>query len=107
MYVDDISIPEIGFFDDVESGEDGWLTDGWIVTEGLYDNGWDMTVFDFKAKTNGMEIGGIWDMPIDFATQSGVVKVSATPHKSDHISVAVVANHANHIIANYYTMGAF
>ena len=106
MYVDDISIPEIGLFDDVESGEDGWMTDGWEVTTGLFDNGWDMTVFDFKEKTNGMELGGIWEMDVDFATQSGIVKVPATPYKSGLMSVAVVANHANHIIANYYTMGA-
>jgi len=26
MYVDDIAIPEIGFFDDVEAGEDGWVS---------------------------------------------------------------------------------
>jgi len=66
-----------------------------------------MTVFDFKGKHNGMELGGIWEMDVDFATQSGIVQVPATPHKSGHMSVAVVANHANHIIANYYTMGAF
>ena len=106
MYVDDISIPEIGFSDDVEAGEDGWTTDGWVVTEGLYANGWDMTVFDFKEKANGMELQGIWGMDVDMATQTGEVQVPATPHKSGRLSVAVVANHANHIIANYYTMGA-
>ena len=107
MFVDDISIPEIGFFDDVESGEDGWTTDGWVVSDGLFANGWDMTVFDFKAKDNGMELGGIWEAEVDFATQDGEVKVPATPHKSGRLSVAVVANHANHILANYYTMGAY
>ncbi len=28
--IDDIAIPEIGFFDDVENGEDGWETNGWV-----------------------------------------------------------------------------
>ena len=107
MYIDDISIPEIGFFDDVEAGEDGWITDGWEVTTGLFANGWDMTVFDFKEKNHGMEMGDLWEMDVDFGTQSGIVEVSATPYKSGRMSVAVVANHANHIIANYYTMGAF
>ena len=83
------------------------MTDGWEVTSGLFDNGWDMTVFDFKEKSNGMEMQGIWEMDVDFATQSGIVKVPATPYKSGRMSVAVVANHANHIIANYYTIGAF
>lgn len=31
-YVDDIEIPEIGFFDDVESGVDGWTYNGWDIT---------------------------------------------------------------------------
>jgi len=106
MFVDDISIPELGFFDDVEAGEDGWSTDGWTVSIGLWDNGWDMTVFDFKEKRNGMELGGIWEMDVDFATQSGTVTVPATPYKSGRMSVAVCANHADHILANYYTMGA-
>ncbi len=29
--IDDISIPEIGFFDDVDDGNDGWVTDGWTM----------------------------------------------------------------------------
>ena len=109
MFVDDITIDGLvtPFFDDVEAGEDGWLTDGWVVTEGLWDNGWDMTVFDLKEKNNGMEIGGIWDMPIDFATQTGTVAIPATPYRSGRRSIAVVANHADHIIAQAYTMGAY
>jgi len=31
-YVDDIAIPEIGFFDDVESGANGWTYNGWYRT---------------------------------------------------------------------------
>ncbi len=31
-YVDDIAIPEIGFFDDVESGPTGWTYNGWDIT---------------------------------------------------------------------------
>jgi hypothetical protein len=30
-YIDDIEIPEIGFFDDVESGPDGWTCNGWYM----------------------------------------------------------------------------
>ena len=65
-----------------------------------------MTEFDFKEKNHGMEMGELWEMDVDFATQSGIIEVSATPYKSGRMSVAVVANHADHIIANYYTMGA-
>ena len=31
-YVDDIEIPEIDFFDDVESGTNGWTYDGWYIS---------------------------------------------------------------------------
>ena len=30
MVIDDISIPEIGYFTDFEEGEDGWHGDGWL-----------------------------------------------------------------------------
>jgi hypothetical protein len=30
-YLDDITIPELGFFDDVESGPTGWTRNGWII----------------------------------------------------------------------------
>jgi len=30
-YIDDIAIPELGFFDDVESGADGWTYAGWEI----------------------------------------------------------------------------
>lgn len=32
-YIDDIEIPEIGFFDDVESGKDEWSSYGWTIIE--------------------------------------------------------------------------
>ncbi len=31
-YIDDIEIPEIGFFDDVESGPNNWTYNGWYIT---------------------------------------------------------------------------
>ena len=34
MFVDDISIPEIGFFDDMEAGEGDWISTGWSYTDG-------------------------------------------------------------------------
>lgn len=38
-FIDDIEIPEIGFFDDVESGSDGWdVNAGWYITDGIVEN---------------------------------------------------------------------
>jgi subtilisin family serine protease len=31
LWIDNIEIPEEGFFDDVESGNEGWLSNGWFI----------------------------------------------------------------------------
>jgi len=35
-YIDDIEIPEIAFYDDVESGPGNWTSVGWTITEMVY-----------------------------------------------------------------------
>jgi hypothetical protein len=38
-YVDDIEIPELSFFDNVESGANGWTVNaGWYITTGVIPN---------------------------------------------------------------------
>ena len=32
-YIDDVEIPEIGFYDDVEAGMGDWISNGWIIKE--------------------------------------------------------------------------
>jgi len=42
-YIDNIEIPELGFFDNVESGSNGWTVNGgWYITMGVIEN--DFTV---------------------------------------------------------------
>jgi len=37
-YIDDIEIPELGFTENVEAGQDTWtVNNGWYITEGLYE----------------------------------------------------------------------
>jgi len=44
-YIDDIEIPEIGFFDDVEGGEDGWTFNaGWYITDGVVLNDFEVSI---------------------------------------------------------------
>jgi hypothetical protein len=112
MYVDDISIPEIGFSDDVEAGEDGWTSTGWYRTDGILANGLTIVSADTKwvpttrypepAGNNGMELHRVYTMMTDPATQEGVVKVPATPGKSGRVEVAIISNHANHILSSHY-----
>ncbi|MGD8996825.1 MAG: immune inhibitor A [Anaerolineae bacterium] len=115
MYVDDISIPEIGFFDDVEAGEDGWTSTGWYVTDGIQDNGFDVVTIDTKwvptarypepAGNSAMSLHQVSDMDVDLATQSGVDHVSETPMDSGRTKVSIVANHADHILPSGYVFG--
>ncbi|TFG11048.1 MAG: hypothetical protein EU535_07830 [Promethearchaeota archaeon] len=114
MYVDDISIPEKGFVDDVEAGEDGWTTTGWYVTDGILDNGYGVTVIDTKGvdtarypeapTNNAMTLHSIHSMFADPVNQMGTMTVSATPIKSGRVKVAIVANHANHILPSAYEL---
>ncbi|MCK4314255.1 MAG: immune inhibitor A [Anaerolineae bacterium] len=115
MYVDDISIPEIGFFDDVEAGEDGWIANGWYVTDGILDNGFGVTTIDTKwvptarypepAGNSAMELHSISTLTVDPDTQSGTDSVSATPAESGRVKVSIVANHAYHILSSHYDFG--
>jgi hypothetical protein len=114
MYVDDIGIPEIGFSDDVEAGEDGWTSTGWYVTDGIQDNGFGVVVIDTKwvptehypePANNAMSLLRMKTMKIDAATQSGSLKIQETPADSGRVAVAIVANHAGHILPSAYTFG--
>lgn len=114
MYVDDISIPEIGFFDDVEAGEDGWTADGWYVTDGILANGFGLVAIDTKwvsterypepAGTSAMKLHRVRTMMADPDTQIGMVRVPETPVDSSRVQVAIVTNHANHILTSHYDL---
>jgi len=112
MYVDDIAIPEIGFFDDVEAGEDGWSSTGWYVTDGILDNGFGVATMDTKwvptarypepADNSAMELHSVSTLVVDPDTQMGTDQVAATTMKSGRVKVSIVANHANHILTSHY-----
>lgn len=115
MYVDDIAIPEIGFFDDVEAGEDGWTAAGWYVTDGILDNGFGALTIDTKwvptarypepADNNAMQLHSARTMMIDPETQSGSMSISETTMDSGRLKVTIVANHADHILPSGYFFG--
>ena len=112
MYVDDIEIPEIDFFEDVESGEDGWTSTGWYITDGILDNGFGVTTIDTKwvptarypepAGNSAMELHSIRQMSVDETTQDGVDNIPATPEVSGRVQVAIISNHARHILPSSY-----
>jgi len=106
MYVDDISIPELGFFDDVEAGEDGWTTTGWIRTDGIIDNGFGARILTLNYPLTDPEvpISLRWSrsMWMDSGTQSGKVQLSTS--SENQIYLAIVTNHADHILPSDYVL---
>jgi len=115
MYVDDISIPEIGFTDDVEAGEDGWTSTGWYVTDGIQPNGFGLVAIDTKwvptsrypepVGNNAMSLHKVKSMTVDEETQSGMLSIQETPYDSGRVQVAIVTNHAPHILSAHYEFG--
>ncbi|MGD8402483.1 MAG: immune inhibitor A [Anaerolineales bacterium] len=112
MYVDDISIPELDFSDDVESGEDGWTADGWNISTGKFENGFGAVTIDTKwvptarypepATNSAMPLHSASFLTVDSETQYGMDKVSATTLSSGRVKVAIIANHADHILTSGY-----
>lgn len=114
MYVDDISIPEIGFFDDIESGEGDWISTGWYITDGIRDNDFGVTAIDTKwvpialypepARHNAMQLHHLKHMTVEASTQSGTLIVPATPIDSGRVQVIIVSNRADHILTSHYDL---
>jgi len=40
LLLDDIAIPELGYFDDAEGGEAGWSAEGWVLTDNHLTQRW-------------------------------------------------------------------
>jgi hypothetical protein len=103
MYVDDIEIPELGFFDDVEAGQGDWMTDGWIVTDGILDNGFGATVMRIQ---DGTQLLNVRRMRVNPGTQSGWMRIGRAPAEAGQMFVVAVSNRAEHILTSHYDFSA-
>ena len=115
MYVDDISITndtDVLFFDDVESGTDGWTSTGWYITDGILANGWSLNLITTKnvdtarypEDFNAAKLLWRTKMWIWQGTQSGTMLISPTPEQYGMEKVAIVSNHADHILSSSYVL---
>lgn len=110
MFVDDISIPEIGFSDDVELGEADWATDGWFISDGKFYNNFGVTVL--RVKRLGLdeninyitELQWISRMWVNSVTETGSMLLWRTKPNKDLIRVAIVSNRADHILGASYSL---
>jgi hypothetical protein len=48
--IDDISIPELGYQDDVEGGDDGWLAEGFVQTNSFVPQGYLVQLITFGRR---------------------------------------------------------
>ena len=46
MFIDSVSIPEIGYFQDFENGPGDWTTEGWLLTNNLLQQRWLVQVLE-------------------------------------------------------------
>jgi len=120
VYIDDISIPEIGFFDDAEAGEDGWTNIDWTLGTGLYPNEWQGAVFDITGAVAYRNPSGRYNMRTGKMTNfkpgmlhnvwsitGGTLTIPLEYVNEGHIFVAVLWNAAPHIVGGDYLIGAY
>lgn len=55
LAVDNIAIPEIGFYDDVEAGADGWLAEGFSRVTAVIPQRWHLLLITFENNTPAVQ----------------------------------------------------
>ncbi len=84
-FLDDITIPELGYFDDAEEGEGGWIAEGWVRTNNRLPQRWLVQVIEqglISADVRRMSVGddGCGQLSVDGLGRRGrraVLVVSA------------------------------
>jgi len=48
MFIDDVEIPEIGYFEDFEDGAGEWQAEGWLLTDNILNQRWIVQVIETR-----------------------------------------------------------
>ncbi len=97
-YIDDVEIPELGFFDDVEGGANGWIANaGWSITMGVVENDFRVNVIETTTlikKSETRTMYHISPMKLNDATEEGqeLIKVVNTATVQTGPAVLVMAS---------------
>jgi hypothetical protein len=115
IYIDDISIPELSFLDDVEAGENGWTNYGWKRTTGLEPNNWAGTVIDvtgvnayrnpsgrYNMRTGKMENFQPGTLCHVWPIVEGSLKIPNKFVNNGHVFVGIFWNAAPHVLRGDY-----
>jgi hypothetical protein len=109
-YVDDIEIPELGFFDDVEGGANGWTVNaGWEITTGVVPNNFEVNFI----RTINIAVGSsttaysIVPMKLNSTTQEGSILLPCMDNCpvltfGPHVMVAANQPGFEHTFYTYY-----
>lgn len=96
IFIDDIRVPELGFSDDVESGQNGWQAEGFVRVDGDLPQQWELrlvridssgaiTVEPLPVDTSGTASGSL------ASGERGVlVVIAATPHTTERANYELI-----------------
>ena len=82
IVIDDVSIPEIGYFSDFETDGGGWQPEGWILTNNLLpQDAWVQVIYNmadgqFDVQRWRISEGSSWELDLNPETRVAVVAVS-------------------------------
>ncbi len=89
--LDDISIPELGFHDDVEQGENGWQAEGFIRTGGVLPQQFlarQILISDAEVRVSTLSIDesqqGEWFFPMDTTWNTAIIIIAGTTPLTSH-----------------------
>ncbi len=49
MFIDDVSIPEIDYYQDFENGPGDWQSEGWLLTDNVLQERWLVQVIEWRS----------------------------------------------------------
>ncbi len=67
-FIDDVSIPVIGYYDDMEWGAPGWQSEGWLLTDGLLPQRWLLQLLELDKD----DLVAVTPLPVD---ESGAAQI--------------------------------
>ncbi|MFX0020935.1 MAG: hypothetical protein ACFE9S_01320 [Candidatus Hermodarchaeota archaeon] len=112
-YLDDIEIPEIGFYDDCET-EGAWIFNGWSLNDEIIYNNFEVNfIKTYTLTKKSGEVWHTWDriyhMCLDEVTEEGIERLLTLNHKRISTEVVmVIANQPGyeHTFGTSYTYTA-
>jgi hypothetical protein len=88
IFIDDISVPELGFRDDAEAGDDGWQAEGFVRVDGDLAQRWELRLI--REGSDGVTVepltpdaSGVVRGQLGPGERGTLVVVAATPHTTE------------------------